>query len=200
MMEWLRALLEKAEVKDGVLDIDKLMSTVNVEAPKNVMSKAEFNNVNEQLKTANSTIESLKKDNKDNADLQAKITEHENTIDSMKKDHKAEIAKMKKESAIKDSLRKEKARHEDLLLGKFNLDKLQLNEDGSILGIDDQLKQLKENYKDMFDTEKDDKADIKGLKTHEKNGDPTPGETSQGSSFAKAMNESGKVTESKFFN
>ena len=66
MMEWLRALLEKAEIKDGVLDIDKLMSTVNVEAPKNVMSKAEFNNVNEQLKTANSTIESLKKDNKDN--------------------------------------------------------------------------------------------------------------------------------------
>ena len=82
MMEWLRAILEKAEIKDGVLNIDEIMSTVNKEAPKNVMSKQEYNNVNEQLKTANSTIDDLKKNNKDNSELQEKITEHEETIKS----------------------------------------------------------------------------------------------------------------------
>ena len=36
-MEWLKAILEKAEIKDGKLDVEALMSTINVEAPKNVI-------------------------------------------------------------------------------------------------------------------------------------------------------------------
>ena len=49
-MEWLKAILEKAEIKDGKLDVEALMSTINVEAPKNVMPKAEYNNISKQLK------------------------------------------------------------------------------------------------------------------------------------------------------
>ena len=62
-MEWLKAILEKAEIKDGKLDVEALMSTINVEAPKNVMPKAEYNNISKQLKEANNTIKDLKKDN-----------------------------------------------------------------------------------------------------------------------------------------
>lgn len=200
MMEWLRALLEKAEIKDGVLDIDKLMSTVNQEAPKNVMSKAEFNNVNDQLKTANATIVDLKKDNKDNEELQKKITEHENTIKDMEKTHKEEISKMKKIEAIKDSLRKENAKHADLLLAKYQLDKITINDDGSIIGLDEQSKQIKEEYKDLFEYDK--KKDVKGLNGFDPKGDPNPDNlsVSQGSNFAKAANEASETKESKFFN
>ena len=58
-MEWLKAILEKAEIKDGKLDVEALMSTINVEAPKNVMPKAEYNNISKQLKEANDTIISM---------------------------------------------------------------------------------------------------------------------------------------------
>ena len=33
-MEWLKAILEKAKIEDGKLDIDGVMSTVNSEFPK----------------------------------------------------------------------------------------------------------------------------------------------------------------------
>lgn len=199
MMEWLKALLEKAEIKDGVLDIDKLMSTVNTEAPKNVMSKQEYNSINEQLKTANKTIDDLKKNNSDNASLQAKISEHEETIKTMKTSHEKEIAKMRKESAIKDSLRKLNAKHEDLLLGKFNLDNIQINADGSFSGLEEQTKKMQEDYKDLF--EETQGKDVKGLKSHDAQGKDKPDVTvSQGSNFAKELNASGKNTESKFFN
>ena len=38
-MEWLKAILEKAKIEDGKLDIDGVMSTVNSEFPKYAASK-----------------------------------------------------------------------------------------------------------------------------------------------------------------
>ncbi len=197
-MDWLKTILEKAEIKDGVLDIDKLMSTINVEAPKNVMPKAEYNNINEQLKTANNTIEQLKKDNKDNTELQNKIKEHETTISDMEKNHKTEIEIMKKENAVKDVLRNVK--YQDLLLGKFNMDNIKINEDGSFSGIDEQMKTVREQYKDLFEAEKDNNG--KGVKVHTPSGnEDKPNNVSAGSNFAKEMNASEKPQEeSKFFN
>ena len=38
-MEWLKAILEKAKIEDGKLDIDGVMSTVNSEFPKYAVRK-----------------------------------------------------------------------------------------------------------------------------------------------------------------
>ena len=38
-MEWLKAILEKAKIEDGKLDIDGVMSTVNSEFPKYAVPK-----------------------------------------------------------------------------------------------------------------------------------------------------------------
>ena len=57
--------------KDGVLDTESLAKEINTEFPKHAVPKAEFNTINELLKTANSTITDLKKDNGDNETLQA---------------------------------------------------------------------------------------------------------------------------------
>ncbi len=200
MMEWLRALLEKAEIKDGTLDIDKLMSTVNIEAPKNVMSKQEYNNINEQLKTANATITDLKKNNKDNADLQAKITAYETEKAETEKTHKETMQKLIKESAIKEELYKEKVKFPELLLSKYDLSKIVLDEKGEkvVSGISEQTKGYKEVYKELFGEQE---KDSKGVKSFNPAGESNPNTTvSQGSNFAKEMNESSKTTESKFFN
>ena len=42
-MEWLKAILEKAKIEDGKLDIDGVMSTVNSEFPKYAVPKNVFN-------------------------------------------------------------------------------------------------------------------------------------------------------------
>ena len=75
-MEWLRKILENAEVKEGKLDVDSLMASINTEFPKNAVPKDKYNDISGQLKTANETIKALKQNNADNEALQAKVTEY----------------------------------------------------------------------------------------------------------------------------
>ena len=150
-MEWLRKLLEGAKIVDGKLDVEALMKDVNTEFPKNAVPKETFNDINGQLKTANSTIADLKKNNADNETLQQTINEHEKTIKTQKADYEAKVRNLTLDSAIEKALVNAKAKHTDLLSGKIDRDKLVISEDGKVTGIDEQLKGLKDNYKDLFE-------------------------------------------------
>lgn len=157
-MEWLKAILDKAEIKEGKLNVDALMSTINAEAPKNVIPKSEYNNVNKQLKTANETIEGLKKNNSDNETLQKTIKDHEETIKNLEKKHTDDLVNLKKDSAINQALIKAKAKYPDVAAKLIDKEKVLINEDGTISGLEEQIKANKENYKDMFETENVDTA------------------------------------------
>ena len=151
-MEWLRKLLEGAKKKeDGSIDIEELMKQVNTEFPKNAVPKDKYNDVSEQLKTANTTITDLKKNNADNETLQQTIKDHEATIKTQKADYEAKVRNLTLDSAIEKALVNAKAKHTDLLSGKIDRDKLVISEDGKVTGIDEQLKGLKDNYKDLFE-------------------------------------------------
>ncbi|WP_180269198.1 phage scaffolding protein [Clostridium cadaveris] len=154
-MEWLKAILEKAEIKDGKLDMEALMASITTEAPKNVIPKSEYNNVNKQLKTANETIKGLKKNNSDNETLQKTIKDHEETIKNLEETHKKEIADMKKDAVINQALVKAKAKYPEVVVKLLDKDKVVINEDGTIIGLDEQLKTTQENYKDMFEGSED---------------------------------------------
>ncbi|MFR4584651.1 phage scaffolding protein [Clostridium cadaveris] len=150
-MEWLRKLLEGAKIVDGKLDVEALMKDVNTEFPKNAVPKETFNDINGQLKIANTTIADLKKNNADNETLQQTIKEHEKTIKTQKADYEAKVRNLTLDSAIEKALVNAKAKHTDLLSGKIDRDKLVISEDGKVTGIDEQLKGLKDNYKDLFE-------------------------------------------------
>ena len=150
-MEWLRKLLEGAKIVDGKLDVEALMKDVNIEFPKNAVPKETFNDINGQLKTANTTIANLKKNNIDNETLQQTIKEHEKTIKTQKADYEAKVRNLTLDSAIEKALANAKAKHTDLLSTKIDRDKLVISEDGKVTGIDEQLKGLKDNYKDLFE-------------------------------------------------
>lgn len=152
-MEWLKQLIEKAEIKDNKLDIESLIKDINKEFPKNAMPKEEYNNIKNQLKTANDTITDLKKSNIDNEALQTTIKEHEDTIKTLNANHKAELENLKKTSAINNLLLTNKAKYPELLKDKFDLSKVTIKEDGKIEGLTDQLSTLKESYKEMFTEE-----------------------------------------------
>lgn len=154
-MDWLKAILEKMEITDGKVDIEKLMTTIKAEGAKNVMPKVEYNNVNSQLKIANDTIATLKKDNADNVALQETIKTNKATIDTMKIEHSKELNTLKIDMAIKESLSKAGCKYVDLVSKDLDMKKITVSEEGTVLGIEEQLKTVKENYKDMFTTETD---------------------------------------------
>lgn len=149
-MEWLKQLLEGAEIKEGKLDVDNLIAAINKELPKHHVPKETFNATNEQLKTANQTITNLKKNNLDNEELQNTINTYKTDIENLKNTHAKELADLKINSAITDILSKNGAIHVDLLKSQFNKENIKVNEDGTISGIEEQFNTIKEKYKDQF--------------------------------------------------
>lgn len=151
-MEWLKNLIENApKNEDGSINIEELMKTINTEFPKNAVPKATFNDVNGQLKTANETIETLKKANKDNEDLQGKIKDYEITIETMKLDSEKQI----KELVLKDKLRDAGVKDADYLIFKHGgVDKFNYDSTGALIGLEDTLKPYRESMPYNFITGK----------------------------------------------
>lgn len=106
-----------------------------------------------QLDTANTTIEDLKKNNKDNETLQSTIKEHEATIETLKKDSEIKIKNLTLDNAINSKLSKVDDKYKKLLLGQFDRDKLSIKDDGSIEGLEEQFKIITETYSEWFDSE-----------------------------------------------
>lgn len=166
-MEFLKEILGEDlfnQVKNKVssynekADKDKRVSIANVNGDEYVTKakysqlETDLNNTKTSLSTAQTTIEDLKKSNGDNADLQKKIANYETEKANLEKAHKETTEKLIKESAINAALYHEKAIHPELLLGKFDLSKIILDENGEkvVSGIEEQMKSNKETYKDLF--------------------------------------------------
>ena len=151
-MEWLRKLIEGAKKNDdGSIDIDDLMKQVNIEFPKNAVPKNTYNDVSEQLKTANATITDLKKNNVDNEALQQTIKEHETTIKNLKDN----ATKTKKEYTLKDKLKDLGVVDAEYLIYKHGgIDKFNFDADGNPIGIDDTVKPYRESIPHIFKTDK----------------------------------------------
>lgn len=125
-MEWLKAILEKAKIEDGKLDIDGVMSTVNSEFPKYAVPKNVFNE-----------------------GLQKKITEYEGEIETLK----TNALNTAKTFALKEQLAKAGVTDADYLIYKQGgIDKFTFDKDGKPVGVDDILKPLREDktYSHLF--------------------------------------------------
>lgn len=151
-MEWLRKLLEGAKKKeDGTIDIDDLMKSINTEFPKNAVPKETYNDVSDKLKTANTTIGDLKKNNTDNETLQKTIKEHEDTIKNLE----ANSSNLKKEYSLKDKLKDLGVNDADYLIYKHGgIDKFNFDKEGNLIGVEDTIKPYKETMPHIFTTGK----------------------------------------------
>ena len=136
----------------GAMKKEKIYTTnlENIEDRYNKL-KSQKEDLEEQLNTANNTIKDLKKNNADNEELQKTIKQHEYTIKSQKAEYENKVRNLTLDSAISSALTKAKAKYSDLLASKIDRDKLVINEDGTVTGLDEQLKGFKETYKDMFE-------------------------------------------------
>lgn len=147
-MEWLQKILANAVYgEDGKLDVDATMKKINEEASRHIVPKEQYNSKVKELDTATKTIKDLKKDNVDNEELQKTIKTHEATIRQLKADHDKEMKDMKLDAAISKALSSNNAKHPDLLSGRIDRAKLILSEDGTVSGLDEQMKGLRKPIK-----------------------------------------------------
>ena len=150
------------------------------------VTKARFNEVNTELTAAKNTIkerdtqlETLKKASGDTKALQDQITQLQ--ADNKKKDddHAAELKKLKISNAVELALSSARAKNNiavKALLADF-IGKAELAEDGTVKGLDAEVKKLVEGKETafLFDTKAPDKK-FKGAKPGEKSDTPPAGD------------------------
>lgn len=137
---------------------------------KNYVSKSQFNQKNEEAKhlkgeadTFKKEIEELKKTNKDNADLAVQIEKMKEDAKTREQAYKANTKKMQIDSLVDLALVKNKAKNPKAVKALLvDLDKAEII-DGSIKGLDEQFKKLKETDAYMFETE-DSSSGSRGFK------------------------------------
>jgi hypothetical protein len=124
----------------------------------NYIPLSRFNEVNEAKKQLETDIKGRDKQLKDlgekakgNEDLEKQIKDLQETNKKTKADYDSKVKNITLDNAIKLSLKDNKAKHEDLLIGKFDREKLTIKEDGTVEGLDEQINTLKEGYKDLFE-------------------------------------------------
>ena len=125
---------------------------IYTEEMKGMIPKSRFDEVNtakadleKQEADRDKQLKTLKDEAKDSEAMQNKITELEEANKKTKKDYEDKIHDMKLTSAIKDQLTD--CKYPDLVADKFDRSKLILAEDGSVSGLAEQLKVVKETYK-----------------------------------------------------
>lgn len=128
------------------------------EALTGFIPKARFDEVNEtkkeleqQLKERDKQLKELGEKVKGNEELSKQIQELQESNKKAVADYEAKIKNITLDNAIRLALKEHKAKYEDLLLGKFDRDKLTIKEDGTVGGLEEQIKALKEGYKDLFE-------------------------------------------------
>ena len=146
-MEWLKKILEGAEIKDGKLDTDALEAVISKELPRHFVPKEDFNAKASELKKANDTIRDLKESNQDNEELQKTIKTHEETIKNLQKENED----TKKEYALKDALAKEGcADPAYFIFRQGGLEKFSFDKDGAQVGVKELFEPLKADNPLLF--------------------------------------------------
>lgn len=152
-MEWLKELLQKA----GVSNVDDVEKSISKELPKYFKPADVFNETNEKLKNAlaeNETLKTSQKSIQDEYENYKKGSISQSDYEAKKKEieenSKAEIERVKLESKIDMAITNSKAKNLKAVKANLNLDNIKLDGD-KLVGIDDQLKNLRETDSYLFD-------------------------------------------------
>lgn len=114
--------------------------------------------VDDQLKTANETIDTLKKDNGSNEALVAEVQKYKDANKDLQDKYDKDVVNVDKKQQLISALAKEGAIYPELLAASIDLSKIELK-DGKISGHKDLIKDQKENYKDQFKEKEEDQGD-----------------------------------------
>lgn len=161
--------------------IDKIMDEngKDIEAAKGELD-TEKNKVSElakevdgykgQIKERDKQLEEIKKSSGDNEALKKQIESLEEANKQAKKEHEAEIIRLKIDSAVTSALTSANAKNITAVKALLNLQDVKLAEDGSVIGLKEQIDSLTkaDDTKFLFET-----VTFKGARTGESGLDHT---------------------------
>lgn len=143
-------------------------------------AKGDFEDLKSQLETANNTIKERDKQIEklkevDGEKLKEEITKLQKLNKEAEKKYLDDLKELKLNNAIKLAIH-DKVFNEDMAAGLFDKSKLILNDDGSVIGIDEQYENIKKDNAFLFKTN-----EVKN------NYNPSIGESTKNMSLEEAM-------------
>lgn len=140
MLEWLKTIL-------GENYSEEIDTAVSGEIGKNFVSKSNYDQRNtaykdlqKQIAERDTQLEELKK--VDATKLQEEIAKLQNTNKTAAADYEKRIAEMKKEYAVDTALTKANAKNIKAVRALLDTSKIELKEDGSLTGLNEQIEAL----------------------------------------------------------
>ena len=154
-------------------DADKV-AKASEEELKGFVPKSRFDEVNEARKHAEDSvkerdkqIEGLKSSAGDAEKLKQQIDELQQANKEKDSNHALEIKKLKIDNAVDSALNAAKAKNLKAVRALLDLDKAELDENGNVTGLAEQIKKLSEADDSKFMFETSGKPKLKGAKTGE---------------------------------
>lgn len=167
---------------------EELATKVAKELDGNYVPKTRFNEVNTELKQAkdqvkerDSQLETLKKSLGDSEELKKQIETLQNENKTKDEAHAAEIKQIRIDAAVDKALSDAKAKNLKAVKALLDLDKAEFSDDGTVKGLDVQIKTLSEaeDSKFLFDvTNTQNNQNSKGFVPGQKK-DGVPGASSE---------------------
>ena len=134
------------------------------------VTKARFNEINEENKTLKQSVadrdkqlEDLKKSSGDNAELKKQIETLQQQNADQKKAHDAEMAQLKLDNAIDAALTAAGAKNIKAVRAMIDTSKMKLGEDGTVEGLSDAIKAVQKSDSYMFNTVQQKQQTFKGF-------------------------------------
>lgn len=167
---------------------EELATKVAKELDGNYVPKTRFNEVNTELKQAkdqvkerDSQLETLKKSVGDSEELKKQIETLQNENKTKDEAHAAEIKQIRIDAAVDKALSDAKVKNLKAVKALLDLDKAEFSDDGTVKGLDVQIKTLSEaeDSKFLFDvTNTQNNQNSKGFVPGQKK-DGVPGASSE---------------------
>lgn len=136
----------------------------------NFVTKARFNEVNEENKTLKKSVsdrdkqlEDLKKSSGDNAALQQQISDLQKANADQQKAHETELNQLKLDNAVEVALSGAKAKSSKAVKAMLDMAKVKLGEGGKLSGFDEQIEALKKSDGWMFDADQQTQQQFTGF-------------------------------------
>ena len=183
MLDWLRTIL-------GDVYTEEIDKKVSEEIGKNFVARSDFNTVNTEKKNLEDTVkdrdkqlEELKKSSGDNAELKEQIEVLQKENKNAEIAYEKEIKDLKIKNAVEVALSASGAKNLKAVKALLDLENAELAEDGTVKGLDDQIKKLAESKDSAFMFEAGKNKKFKGFEPGESgdnsgNGDKKPEEMS----------------------
>lgn len=155
MDKWLIELLDKhVDAETGALDKEGFTAEYSTEAPRRVVPKTVFNEKNEELKEARTTLDELKGAN-NTEELEGKLKEYESKLQVIQEEKKA----LALQQALTGTVDPE-------FVSSLIKDKIELDEEGNFKGLEETLNEYKEKRPYLFKQEQ--KEEEKTIQTNNK--------------------------------